>query len=102
MASYTELRECENRLVSDGYPEKFLGKGRSVYEGLATMFEDRGVPDDQLLSIPPSRRKTVQPKKSGHNRINDNLVESFMNHYTKPERPVKPIAPPKVFQDART
>ena len=46
MASYTELRECEARHVNDGCPEKFLNKGKSVYEGLATMLEDRGLPDD--------------------------------------------------------
>ena len=49
MASYTELRECEKRLVNDGYPEKFLDKGKSVYEGLATMFEDRAVPDNEFF-----------------------------------------------------
>ena len=27
MASYTELRQCEKRLVNDGYPKKFLNKG---------------------------------------------------------------------------
>ena len=54
------------------------------------------------MPVPAARRKTVQPKKSSKNRINDNLVESFLNHYTKPERPVKPNTPIKVLQDAET
>ena len=43
MASYTELRQCEKRLVNDGYPKKFLNKGSNVYGGLATVFDNRVV-----------------------------------------------------------
>lgn len=38
---YEQLRECEKRMVVDGYPEKLLNRGKKIYGPLIKVFATR-------------------------------------------------------------